>query len=88
MTHMTHMTIKLFATLKDRAGTSELVIDTNESLTVAELRTLIGHTHPTLAELTARSVVSINHEFAFNDDIVRASDEVALFPPVSGGVEK
>ena len=85
---MTHMTVKLFATLKDRAGKSELVVDTNDSLTVAELRALIGENHPTLAELTARSVVSVNHEFAFNDDIVHASDEVALFPPVSGGVEK
>ena len=38
-----------------------------------------------LAELVARSIVSVNREFAFNDDFVRPTDEVALFPPVSGG---
>jgi molybdopterin synthase catalytic subunit len=81
-----NMTVKLFATLKDRAGASQVTVDTPDQLSVRELRETIGQQHPGLAALTARSVVSVNHEFAFNDDIVRASDEVALFPPVSGGM--
>lgn len=81
------MTVKLFATLKDRAGASEVIVDTPDQLSVRELRQAIGQQHPRLAELTARSVVSVNHEFAFSEDTVRATDEVALFPPVSGGMQ-
>ncbi|MFC1466517.1 MAG: molybdopterin converting factor subunit 1 [Candidatus Brachytrichaceae bacterium NZ_4S206] len=79
------MVIKLFATLKDRAGVGEITVPADDECTVAELRTRIAVQHPELAELVARSIVAVNHEFAFNEDIVRATDEVALFPPVSGG---
>jgi molybdopterin converting factor small subunit len=30
-------------------------------------------------------VVSINREFAFDESLVPAGSEVAMFPPVSGG---
>lgn len=79
------MVIKLFATLKDRAGASEIALQTPATLTVGELRAALAAAHPGLSELIARSIVSVNREFAFNEDVVRATDEVALFPPVSGG---
>ncbi len=79
------MKVKLFATLKERAGAAEIDIDLPAATTVRELRAMISRQHPTLAELAARSVVSINREFAFNEDAVQPVDEVALFPPVSGG---
>ncbi|BCX05791.1 MAG: molybdopterin synthase sulfur carrier subunit [Candidatus Roseilinea sp.] len=79
------MLIKLFATLKDRAGAGEITLSAEGEFTVAELRARIAAQHPELAELVARSIVAVNREFAFNDDVVRAMDEVALFPPVSGG---
>jgi molybdopterin synthase catalytic subunit len=77
--------IKLFATLKERAGASEIEVDLPAPATVRELRAAIGAQHPALAELAARSVVSVNREFAFNEEPVQPADEVALFPPVSGG---
>jgi molybdopterin converting factor subunit 1 len=80
------MVIRLFATLRDRAGAGEISLVTPGELSVRELREQVAQQHPRLAELTARSIVSVNREFAFNDDRVRASDEVALFPPVSGGL--
>ena len=79
------MKIKLFATLKDRAGAPEIDLDLPAATTVRELRAAISAQYPSLAELTARSVVSVNREFAFNEDSVKPADEVALFPPVSGG---
>ncbi len=79
------MLIKLFATLKDRAGAGEITVAAEDNCTVAELRARIAAQHPELAELVARSIVAVNREFAFNEDVVRATDEVALFPPVSGG---
>lgn len=79
------MNIKLFATLKERAGVPQIDVDLPAATTVRELRAAISRQHPGLAELVSRSVVSVNHEFAFNEDPVQPADEVALFPPVSGG---
>jgi molybdopterin synthase catalytic subunit len=79
------MKIKLFATLKDRANTSEIVLSTTGNLTVRELRQAIAAQFPSLAALMPQSLVAVNQQFAFNDDTVAEADEVALFPPVSGG---
>ena len=79
------MKIKLFATLKERAGAPDIDVEMPAATTVRELRASISRQYPSLAELVARSVVSVNREFAFNEDVVQPKDEVALFPPVSGG---
>jgi molybdopterin converting factor subunit 1 len=79
------MNIKLFATLKEKAGASSIEVPITDGMTVEALRAAVGVAYPDLAELAARSVVAVNREFAFNEDTIRASDEIALFPPVSGG---
>ena len=79
------MKIQLFATLKDRAGVPEISVATPEQLTVQELRRMVALQYPDLAALMAQTLVAVNQEFAFNADVVKAGDEVALFPPVSGG---
>jgi molybdopterin synthase catalytic subunit len=79
------MKVKLFATLKDRAKASEVAIDMPQALTVQMLRAVIATQFPQLAPLLPQSVVAVNKEFAFNHDTVQPTDEVALFPPVSGG---
>lgn len=80
------LSIKLFATLKERARAASVTVAMPTThTTVRKLRKLIAMQHPALAALVESSVVSINLEFAFNDDAVKAGDEVALFPPVSGG---
>ncbi len=83
------MQIKLFATLKDRARASEIavILPVNEAVRVSELRDLIQQQHVTLADLIPHAVIAVNQEFAFNDDMVESSDEVAVFPPVSGGAD-
>jgi molybdopterin synthase sulfur carrier subunit len=77
--------IKLFATLKEAAGVPEIEVSFPDGITVDALRHHVGLAFPALAELAARSVVAINREFAFDEDTVRTADEIALFPPVSGG---
>ncbi len=79
------LTVQLFATLKERVGASALHLDVPESLTVRELRARLGERHPELAELFARALVAVNREFALDHESVRPGDEVAFFPPVSGG---
>src|SRR5438034_8358910 len=79
------MKIKLFATLKDRARASEIAVRTGGPLTVRELRQIVASQFPALANLMPQTLVAVNQQFAFNEDTVQDTDEVALFPPVSGG---
>ncbi len=81
------MRIKLFATLRERARTAEITVHTGDHLTVRELRQVVADQFPTLATLMPQTLVAVNQQFAFSDDTVHETDEVALFPPVSGGVD-
>ena len=79
------LSIRLFATLKEKAGQSKIEIPFPVETTVLELRTQIAAHFPQLAEDVSYSVVSVNRAFAEPHTAVSAKDEVALFPPVSGG---
>jgi molybdopterin synthase catalytic subunit len=77
--------IQLFATLKERAKANVIAVPINTTTTVHALREAVATHYPALAPLMQQTLVAVNQEFAFNDDAVQPSDEVALFPPVSGG---
>lgn len=77
--------IKLFATLKDRAGQDTIQIDVSEPATVQTLLQAVEAAYPTLEPSLATTLVSVNKSFAFPETQIQAGDEIALFPPVSGG---
>ena len=80
-----NITVLFFATLKERAGRERVEIELPDGATVAELKARLGTELPALTPSLPTALVSRNKEFAFADDILHDSDEVALFPPVSGG---
>ena len=78
--------VRFFATLKEKAQASELVLDVeNDQLTVQELLAEIIHKIPALTESLKTMLVAVNNEFAFREQTIYVDDEIALFPPVSGG---
>lgn len=77
--------ILFFATLKDRAGRDRLMLVLDEPITVSALKQRLAHDLPDLSPALPTALVSVNKEFAFPEDLVHDGDEVALFPPVSGG---
>lgn len=79
--------IRFFATLRDRAGVSSAEIDLPEQATVASLIEALTDAYPRLREALDSTLIAINHEYAFPDDLLHNGDEVALFPPVSGGAD-
>jgi molybdopterin synthase catalytic subunit len=79
--------IKLFATLKDRAGQNSILIDMPAPATVQSLLSAIAIAYPALQPSLPTTLVSVNKTFAFPDTEIKAGDELALFPPVSGGSE-
>lgn len=77
--------ILFFATFKELAGGREMAFDIPEGATVEELRQALAEHLPALAERLPTALVAVNKEYAFNQDVVPAGAEVAVFPPVSGG---
>jgi len=77
--------IRLFATLKDRAGQNKILVTIPSPATVQDLLDAVELAYPKLASSLPTVLVAINKNFAFPETIIGQDDEVALFPPVSGG---
>lgn len=79
--------VRLFATLRDRAGSNSLSIDVPDGATVRALLDALATQHPSLRGAVDTALVAVNEEYAFPEDSLADGDNVALFPPVSGGSE-
>ncbi len=78
--------IRLFATLKDRAQSDRIRVTLPaDPTTVAALLDAVGADYPALAPALRSVLVAVNRAFAGSETPVSSADEVALFPPVSGG---
>lgn len=77
--------VLFFATLKERAGVKEIDLDIQESTPVLQFKELLGTRYPALQEALPSALISINHEYAFDQDLIPEDAEIAIFPPVSGG---
>jgi molybdopterin synthase catalytic subunit len=82
-----NLTVLFFATLKDRASRDRLDLALPDGATVGALKNTLAEQLPALAGILPTTLVSVNHEFALPDDALKDGDEVALFPPVSGGTD-
>ena len=72
------VSVRLFAGLRERAGRDRVEVELPDGAVVSDLLAAL--------EVPPRScVVAINREYADEGAVVRAGDEVALVPPVSGG---
>lgn len=77
--------VRLFASLKEIVGRQQIVLELAEPATVADVRTAVCQTYPALTTAVASSIVAVNQTFAENETAVNPHDEIAIFPPVSGG---
>jgi len=82
---MRQQVILLFATLRDRAGAGRVEIELEENACVKDLKITLARLFPALAGYLPNVLVAVNQAYAFDDDLIPAEAEVALFPPVSGG---
>jgi molybdopterin converting factor subunit 1 len=81
------VTIKLFARLREIAGAGRLERELTDGASVGDLLAVLRAEFPRLADVTARIITSVNQEFATPDRPLHDGDEVAIFPPVSGGAD-
>jgi|TARA_B100001758_G_scaffold128222_1_gene110245 molybdopterin synthase sulfur carrier subunit len=81
------MKIKYFAWIKDITNLEEEEINLNEAKNLDELKTYIIKKYPDLKKHMIKEILrfAINQEYAVNNTNLNEEDEIAIFPPVSGG---
>jgi len=78
--------IRLFAILREQAGVQSIDVELEDDATVADALRALGE-EERLSDLLARLPVqmAVNRDYATPATRLRADDELALIPPVSGG---
>ena len=81
------MKIKYFAWIKDITNLEEEVINLNQAKNLDELKTYIIKKYPDLKKHMIKEILrfAINQEYAIDNTNLNNEDEIAIFPPVSGG---
>ena len=79
------VTVRLFARLRDLAGTGELIREVPPRATARQVWDDLVLEWPPLREYEKTMSVAVNAEYARMTAEVHEGDEVAFMPPVSGG---
>ena len=79
------ITVQLFASLAESAGTRRIDLPLDGATTAGCLTSAVVERYPALAAMRDSVIVAVNAEYVSADFPIRPGDEVALIPPVSGG---
>lgn len=79
--------VVFFGTMKDAAGKSRDTLDLPEGVSVREVLAHYQARIPGIEGLLPSLAVAVNQRYASADAKLKADDEVALLPPVSGGAD-
>lgn len=79
------ITLKLFGSLREAAGTRTLELELPAGAKIEDLREALAARLPGAARFGPRVAVAVNQELAPPGTALAEGDEVALLPPVSGG---
>ena len=75
-----HVTVRLFAQLRERAGRSHVELELPDGAVVRDAIAAVGD-----VAAGVPVVMAVNREYADEGSALEAGDELALIPPVSGG---
>ena len=81
------MRIRYFAWVKDITKKDNEIIDINHPKTVEELKEYLENIYPELKKHFLKDVLrfAVNQEYVSENLNLKPIDEIAIFPPVSGG---
>ena len=81
------MKIKYFAWLKDITNTESDTFDNANIYDIDGLKKYIEKKYPDLKKYIDQDVlrIAVNQEYIIENICLNANDEIAIFPPVSGG---
>ena len=80
-----HVTVRLFARLREIAGASELSREAALGDTIGSVWKQLVAEYPEFAGYERSISSAVNADYARMDRLLREGDEVAFLPPVSGG---
>ena len=80
-----HVKLLFFASLKDIVGSRQLDLDIPSGATVNDLLERLESRYPGFRRYRPVLLTSVNEEYVDKQAVISDGDEVALFPPVSGG---
>ena len=81
------MKIKYFAWIKDITNQEEEEINATQIKRLSELKKFIIKKYPDLKKHMEKEILrfAVNQEYVIEDINLGVDDEIAIFPPVSGG---
>ena len=81
------MKIRYFAWIKDITNKEDEIIDINHPKTIKELKKYLENLYPELKKHFLKDVLrfAVNQEYVSENLNLKPIDEIAIFPPVSGG---
>ena len=84
-----HVTVKLFASLRELAGSSDLEEEfEGDTVTVTEFRQRFAERVPALKPQLETVAIAVNEEYTRHGDApIRDGDVIALIPPIAGGAD-
>ena len=77
--------VLFFASCRDVVGHRSCDWEIEEGYRVADLQRGLVAAYPQLAAVQQVLSIAVNSEYVGNHTVLKAGDEVALIPPVSGG---
>ncbi|WP_417391791.1 MoaD/ThiS family protein [Gimesia sp.] len=77
--------VRLFARARELAGSDVISVQVGAGTTVARLRQAIAEQYPSLQPLSRQLLIAVDNAYAGEEQLLTEAQEVACFPPVSGG---
>src|SRR5262249_20222097 len=80
-----HVRVLFFGAARDAVGCDEIALKLNSSSNTSSAREKLIETYPALKRFGECLLLAVNQEYARSVQEIRDGDELAIFPPVSGG---
>jgi molybdopterin converting factor subunit 1 len=77
--------VALFARFREAVGRGRVEVEVAEGATVEDVWSALVAAHPALLRYRRHTLFAVGTDYVEADRPVRAGEEVACFPPVSGG---
>jgi molybdopterin converting factor small subunit len=77
--------VALFARYREAVGRGRVEVEVAADATVEDVWAALARAHPVLMPYRPHTLFAVGTDYVEADRPVRAGEEVACFPPVSGG---
>ncbi|HWC03476.1 MAG TPA: MoaD/ThiS family protein [Methylomirabilota bacterium] len=77
--------VALFARYREAVGRGRVEVEVAEGATVEDVWAALAVAHPVLTRYRPHTLFAVGTDYVEPDRPVRPGEEVACFPPVSGG---